>query len=597
MKGADRKRWELTVAEGQGSGREAVAERSPRQTLDPRNTKPQRGRMRATSVLGNAKSKDHQDASSRAAWHEGKAHVLTQGELFGESRTEVSRGHSSEESCRKTAGAKGQRNACKATQESVNRAEPAPTSADPSAESARLGTNPIRRDGAAISGGEGSGTAEITRPPGNQPAMQEAGMEAVVEASNWEVALSAVERNAGAPGPDGMRTKELREHLAKHGVGIKAKLRKEIPKPNGGIRPLSIPNVLDRFVQQLLLQVMQPLFEPHFSDASHGFRPGRGAHGAIEAAQRQAREGRDWVVDMDITAFFDRVNHDILMAQVSRVVRDKRMLQLIGRFLRAGIVLPGGCKVSSEQGTPQGGPLSPLLANIYLDKLDKEIERRGLRHVRYADDCNIYVSSQRAAQRVLEVISQWISRRLKLEVNAEKSGIGRVWERKFLGFILTTALLIATSPQAIAKFKDQVRAKWDARQSMTSGQLRDQWSDYQRGWWAYYGRVEEQRNMVQLSGWIRRHMRKCFWLRWHSASGRLAALTRLGIPPSRRKVAHSSRGAWRMGRNPVVQEALNNRTLKKYGLITPADLASRDKPRNVTNRRMRKTARPVVWEP
>jgi RNA-directed DNA polymerase len=381
-----------------------------------------------------------------------------------------------------------------------------------------------------------------------------------------------------------MKAGELREHLARHGAGIKTKLlkgsfkpsaarRKDIPKPNGGIRPLNIPNVLDRFVQQLLLQVMQPLFEPHFSEASHGFRPGRSAHGAIEAAQRHAREGRDWVVDMDITKFFDQVNHDILMTQVSRVVRDKRMLQLIGRFLRAGVILPEGCKVSSEQGTPQGGPLSPLLANIYLDKLDKELERRGLAHVRYADDCNIYVSSERAAKRVMEVISQWIAKNLRLQVNAEKSGTGRVWERKFLGFILTSALLIAASPQAIAKFKDQVRTKWDARQSMSSEQLRDAWSKYQRGWWAYYGRAEERRSILKLSGWICRHIRKCFWQRWHNARGRRAALTRLGIPPSRRDIAHSSRGAWRMGRHPVMQEALNNRVLKRHGFITPSDLA------------------------
>jgi group II intron reverse transcriptase/maturase len=409
-------------------------------------------------------------------------------------------------------------------------------------------------------------------------------MESAVEAANWEAALRSVERNAGAPGPDGMKAGELREHLARHGAGIKTKLlkgsfkpsaarRKDIPKPNGGIRPLNIPNVLDRFVQQLLLQVMQPLFEPHFSEASHGFRPGRSAHGAIEAAQRHAREGRDWVVDMDITKFFDQVNHDILMTQVSRVVRDKRMLQLIGRFLRAGVILPEGCKVSSEQGTPQGGPLSPLLANIYLDKLDKELERRGLAHVRYADDCNIYVSSERAAKRVMEVISQWIAKNLRLQVNAEKSGTGRVWERKFLGFILTSALLIAASPQAIAKFKDQVRTKWDARQSMSSEQLRDAWSKYQRGWWAYYGRAEERRSILKLSGWICRHIRKCFWQRWHNARGRRAALTRLGIPPSRRDIAHSSRGAWRMGRHPVMQEALNNRVLKRHGFITPSDLA------------------------
>jgi RNA-directed DNA polymerase len=415
--------------------------------------------------------------------------------------------------------------------------------------------------------------------------MQEATlMEEALGAAHWEAALSAVERNAGAPGPDGMKTEELREHLAKHGERIKARLlsgsfapsaarRKEIPKASGGTRPLSIPNVLDRFVQQLLLQAMQPLFEPIFSESSHGFRPGRSAHGAVQAAQGHAREGRTWVVDMDITQFFDHVNHDILMGQVSRLVKDKRVLKLIGRSLRAGYVLPEGCQVRSTEGTPQGGPLSPLLANIYLDALDKEIERRGLKHVRYADDCNIYVGSQRAAQRVLEVMSQWIRRHLRLEVNAKKSGIGRVWERKFLGFILTVALLWTISTQALARFKDQVRSKWDARQSMSSEQLRDAWSNYQRGWWAYYGRAEQRRSITSLSGWIRRHIRKCFWQRWHSASGRKAALARLKIPPSRRDIAHSSRGAWSMGRHPVLCEALSNRVLAHYGFITPSDLA------------------------
>jgi group II intron reverse transcriptase/maturase len=427
-------------------------------------------------------------------------------------------------------------------------------------------------------------TADLTRPPGNKLAMQEATtMEAAVEAANWEAALSAVERNRGAPGPDGMKVEALREHLAKHGAGIKAKLlkgsfkpsparRKDIPKPNGGIRPLSIPNVMDRFVQQLLLQVIQPLAEPHFSDSSHGFRPGRSAHGAIGAAQQHAREGREWVVDMDITKFFDQVNHDILMRQVSLLVSDKRMLQLIGRFLRAGVILPEGCHVRSTEGTPQGGPLSPVLANIYLDQLDKELEKRKLKHVRYADDCNIYVASESEANAVLQSISQWISRKLKLQINTDKSGIGRVWERKFLGFILTVALLISVSPQAIAKFKDQVRSKWDARQSLSSEQLRDQWSAYQRGWWAYFRRAEDRRSITDTSGWIRRHIRKCFWQRWHSASGRRAALAKLGIPPSRVRIAHSSHGAWRMGRHPVLQEALNNRVLKRYGFITPSDL-------------------------
>ena len=408
-------------------------------------------------------------------------------------------------------------------------------------------------------------------------------MEEAVAAGNWEAALCSVEHNAGAPGPDGMKTRELREHLALHGEGIKAKLlkgsfkpsaarRKEIPKPNGGTRPLSIPNVLDRFVQQMLLQVMTPMFEPIFSESSHGFRPGRSAHGAIEAAQKHAREGRDWVVDMDITKFFDQVNHDILMTQVACVVGDKRVLQLIGRFLRAGIILPEGCCVRSTEGTPQGGPLSPLLANIYLDKLDRELERRGYKHVRYADDCNIYVSSRQAAQRAMENISRWISERLRLQVNTEKSGIGRVWERKFLGFILTMALLIGISPQALARFKDQVRSKWDARQPLSSTQLRDQWSRYQRGWWGYYGRAEDRRSIKAQSGWIRRHMRKCFWVRWHSASGRKAALARLGVSPKLQKLAHSSHGAWHMALHPVMHKALGNRVLKQYGFITPSDL-------------------------
>lgn len=414
--------------------------------------------------------------------------------------------------------------------------------------------------------------------------MPEVTMEKAVEEGNWAAALHAVERNNGAPGPDGMKAEELRDHLAKHGEGIKAKLlqgrfkpsasrRKEIPKPNGGTRPLSIPNVLDRFVQQLLLQVMQPCFDPGFSEASYGFRPGRSAHDAVKAAQEHAREGRDWVVDMDITKFFDHVNHDILMARVARVVKDRRVLKLIGRFLRAGIVLPDGCHVRSEEGTPQGGPLSPLLANIYLDQLDKELESRGLKHVRYADDCNIYCGSRRAAEKVLRNIAQWIGKRLRLEINTEKSGTGRVWERKFLGFVLTATLLIGISAQAEARFKDRVRELWDARQSLSSKQLVEQWARYQRGWWGYFGKAEENQRIVRLSGWIRRHIRKCFWLRWHNAAGRKAALARLGIPPKRRDIAHCSRGAWRMARHAVMQEALSLKVLRKYGLVTPSELA------------------------
>ena len=414
-------------------------------------------------------------------------------------------------------------------------------------------------------------------------AMLENMMETALMAQNWETALSAVERNHGAPGPDGMRASELRAHLAVHGEVIRRRLldgsykpgaarRKEIPKASGGTRPLSIPNVQDRFVQQLLLGMLQPVFEPLFSESSHGFRPGRSAHDAVKAAQSFAREGYTHVVDMDITKFFDRVNHDILMQKIGLVVRDKSVLRLIGRFLRAGVVMADGVAVASEEGTPQGGPLSPLLANIYLDALDKELEKRGLRFSRYADDCNIYVKSAAAAERVLTSLTGWIARHLRLEVSASKSGTGRPWERKFLGFIITAALLIGIAPASLARFQDQVRAKWDARQSLTSVQLRDQWNSYVRGWWGYYGLTEWRRPIFDQERGIRRHVRKCFWQRWHTGKGRETALRRLGVPARRAMAGRSSRGAWCMARHAVMQEALSNKTLKRYQFIMPSEL-------------------------
>ena len=410
-------------------------------------------------------------------------------------------------------------------------------------------------------------------------------MAAALTPKNWETALSAVERNKGAPGPDGMRASELRAHLASHGEVIRKRLlegsyrpgaskRRDIPKPSGGTRPLSIPNVQDRFVQQLLLGVLQPVFEPRFSESSYGFRPGRSAHDAVKAAQGFAREGFTHVVDMDITKFFDKVNHDILMTKIGNVIGDKAVMKLIGKFLRAGVVMPDGLEVSSEEGTPQGGPLSPLLANIYLDSLDKELEKRGLRFARYADDCNIYVGSQAAAERVLASLTGWIKRHLRLEVSASKSGVGRPWERKFLGFIVTAALLIGIAPASLARFKDQVRQKWDARQSLTCDELRDQWRGYIQGWWGYYRHSEWRRDIFDQEGWIRRHIRKCFWQRWHGSEGRVSALRRLGLPEARAEVGRSSRGAWRMAASPAMKEALNNKTLKRYGFVMPSELKS-----------------------
>jgi group II intron reverse transcriptase/maturase len=414
--------------------------------------------------------------------------------------------------------------------------------------------------------------------------MHEDLMERVVTQDNAMVAWRAVKRNGGAPGIDGRTTEQLRDHVRKHWETIRAKLlagtyapspvrRVEIPKPNGGVRLLGIPTVLDRWIQQMLLQRLQPIFDPTFSAHSFGFRPGKSAHDAVRAAQSYVQAGKDWVVDMDITKFFDRVNHDILMNRIGQTIRDQRVLRLVGRYLRAGVMIEGVVQ-ASEEGTPQGGPLSPLLANIYLDALDRELERRGLAFSRYADDCNIYVSSARSAERVLAGITNWISQHLRLEVNAAKSGTGRPWERKFLGFRINLEGKIETSPQSVERFKTKVRELWRSCQSRTSEELRDAWRAYVRGWWAYYDLAEDRRNIYGLEGWIRRHIRACFWQRWDNWRGRLRKLRRLGLSGRLLKVAHSSKGAWRIAASPSLQTALGNAVLRRHGFWMPSDLAA-----------------------
>ncbi len=414
--------------------------------------------------------------------------------------------------------------------------------------------------------------------------MHEDLMEQVVTQENATVAWLAVKRNGGAPGIDGMTTEELRDRVREHWETIRAKLlagtyvpspvrRVEIPKPSGGMRLLGIPTVLDRWIQQMLLQVLQLIFDPAFSARSFGFRPGKSAHDAVRAAQSCVQAGKDWVVDMDITKFFDRVNHDILMNRIGQTIRDKRVLRLIGRYLRAGVMIEGVVQ-SSEEGTPQGGPISPLLANIYLDALDQELERRGLAFSRYADDCNIYVSSQRSAQRVLASITDWINQHLRLEVNATKSGTGRPWERKFLGFRINPEGKIETAPQSVERFKTKVRELWRSCQSRTSVELRDTWRAYVRGWWGYFRLAEDRRNLFGLEGWIRRHIRACFWQRWDNWRGRLRKLRHLGLSGRLLKVAHSSKGAWRIAASPSLQTALSNAVLRRHEFWMPSDLAA-----------------------
>jgi group II intron reverse transcriptase/maturase len=411
--------------------------------------------------------------------------------------------------------------------------------------------------------------------------MYESLMEQVVEPANMQAALRAVKRNQGAAGIDGMTTEELEPHVEKHWEVVREKLLKgawtpspvrrvEIPKPDGGIRTLGIPTVMDRFVQQMLLQVLSPIWEETFSPFSYGFRPGRSAHDAIRASQDYARQGYEWVVDIDIAKFFDHVHHDILMERIGRRIRDKRVLQLIGRYLRRGALIEG-VVVASEEGTPQGGPLSPLLANIYLDALDKELEVRGHRFSRYADDCNIYVRSETAAKRVMENISGWIRSQLKLEVNETKSGVGKVTQRKFLGFRMNGENQITVAEGSLQRFKAKVRELWRYGQSRTSEQLRDQWQKFIRGWWNYYGLAEDVRSVIQLEGWIRRHIRKLFWLRWHDRYGRRRRLFALGVRGAALKVAGSRRGAWRIAKSPSPQMALSKATLRRYGFFVPSD--------------------------
>jgi len=410
-------------------------------------------------------------------------------------------------------------------------------------------------------------------------------MDDAVRQDNCERALKAVIRNKGAAGIDRMSVEELEEHLQRHWPKIRAKLlsgayvpspvkRVEIPKPNGGTRVLGIPTVQDRFIQQLLLQVMTPIYEPGFSEQSYGFRPGRSAHDAVRAAQGYFREAKSWVVDLDIKAFFDHVNHDILLGRIGKTIRDKRVLRLIGKYLRRGAMVDG-VVVRSKEGTPQGGPLSPLLANIYLDPLDKELEGRGHCFCRYADDVNIYVGSGAAAQRVLAAIRYWIETHLRLQVHATKSGTGRPWERKFLGFRLTREAEIEVSPESLERFKAKVRELWRVNQSRTSNQLRDAWKQYVQGWWSYYRLAEQRRAIFRLEGWIRRHIRKCFWLRWHGRKGRWKALRRLGLRGQMLKVAFSSKGAWSIARSGSLHTALNNQRLRQQGFPMPSDLAAR----------------------
>lgn len=405
-------------------------------------------------------------------------------------------------------------------------------------------------------------------------------LETVIAPANLTAAWVAVKGNRGAAGVDRMNMEQSERHFAEHGKTICDKILagtyvpgairpKAIPKPQGGERMLGIPNITDRVIQQAIHQVISAVWEPCFSDHSYGYRPRRGAHDAVKAAAGYVREGKTWQVDIDLKSFFDQVSHDKLMHLLRGKIEDKKLRALIGAYLRAPVQHADGTKTKRTQGTPQGGPLSPLLANIYLDPLDKELEKRGLSFVRYADDIAIFVKSERSAKRVFEGVADWIEKHLKVPVNRDKSGIGPSDQSSLLGFTIELNGDLRIAKSALSQFRTKVRELWDARQSLTSTQLRNQWRDYVTGWWNYFQLTDRRWDVTNQTGWIRRHMRKCFWLRWKTPRGRINALKRLGVNKRALGNGYSSRGAWPMATHWVMNSALKNKTLARYGFVLP----------------------------
>ena len=400
-------------------------------------------------------------------------------------------------------------------------------------------------------------------------------MEKVLAPENLRAAYRRVRANKGAPGVDGVSVNELAGYLRANWPAIRAQLlageyqpkavrRHELPKPGGGVRILGIPTVLDRFIQQALLQVLQPEWDPTFSDGSYGFRPGRSAHQAVERAQEYYREGHQWVVDVDLEKFFDRVNHDKLMALVRERVGDWRVRRLIRRHLKAGM-FSGGVLAKREEGTPQGGPLSPLLANLLLDRLDKELERRGHRFVRYADDANIYVRGRRAGVRVMNSVSRYLRDKLKLKVNEQKSAVAKPRERSFLGFSIGKGGSIHVSKKAIARFKERIRALTQRTRGRSLRQIIVELRVYLRGWREYFGLAKGRSRLRELSAWIHRRLRSYQWKQWGARGYR--ELRRRGVS---RELAwntcKSAHGAWRLSMSPALGIALPTQHFVRMGL-------------------------------
>ena len=433
-----------------------------------------------------------------------------------------------------------------------------------------------------VRGTDRSETPAASWPPENPTGSVQL-MERILEWDNVQRALKRVRRNKGAPGVDGMTVEQLPGYLRRHWPKIHADLlhgryvplpvrRKAIPKPDGGERLLGIPAVLDRLVQQAVAQVLQAMWDPTFSDWSFGFRPGRSAQQAIRQTQAFVQDGYRVAVSVDLSKFFDRVNHDRLLSRLATRVKDKRVLRLIRAFLNSGVMV-GGLVSSTEEGTPQGGPLSPLLSNIVLDELDRELERRGLHFVRYADDFVIYVKSKRAGQRVMESVKRYVTRKLRLKVNEEKSSVGRPWSSKFLGFCLTnsrTAPKIRIHWKSIKRFRQRVVEITSRTRGRSLNRVLAELMSYMRGWWQYYGIAESRNRLQPLAHWIRRRLRALVWKQWKNRRTRIRHLLGRGIERVAALTTGCARkGPWRMSRVYWVHLALPDSYFVELGLQFP----------------------------
>ena len=407
-------------------------------------------------------------------------------------------------------------------------------------------------------------------------------LEEVLERNNMLLALKRVISNKGSHGVDGMKIDELREHIKKHWDTIKAKIleskynpspvrRVEIPKVDGGVRLLGIPTVQDRLIQQAIAQILSRIYEPLFSNNSFGFRPRRGAKDAVTKSKQYINEGNRWVIDMDLEKFFDKVNHDILMGKLEKKIKDKRLLSLIRKYLKSGILI-NGVSVTSAEGTPQGGPLSPLLANIMLDELDKELEKRGHKFCRYADDNNVYVKSKRAGIRVMESMIKLIENKLKLKVNKDKSAVDFVSKRKFLGFSFYFAkggAEIRIHEKSIKRFKDKIKFYTNRNIGISMESRLKKLNQIMRGWINYYGIANAVAKLKELDKWIRRRLRACIWKQWKKISTRHRNLVKLGINKYKAwEYANTRKGYWRISKSPILSKYLNNKYLESLGFVS-----------------------------